>query len=50
MVLCCSSVLDVGLVFFAFEAVGCCISMGDVGVGLFCCFLRGWVLVSYQWF
>jgi len=33
-VLCCSSVSDVGLVV-AFEAVGCCISMGDVGIRLF---------------
>ena len=32
--LCCSSVLDVGLVV-VFEAVGCCIPMGDVGVRLF---------------
>jgi hypothetical protein len=34
MVLCCSSVLDVGPVV-AFEAVGCCIAMGDVGIRLF---------------
>ena len=26
-----------GLVVVAFEAVGCCISMGDVGVHIFCC-------------
>ena len=33
--LCCSSVSDVGLVVFAFDAVGCCISVGGVGVRLF---------------
>jgi len=43
--LCCSSVSDVGLVVVAFEAVGCCISMGDVGVRLFCCFVG---VVWYQ--
>ena len=42
--LCCSSVSDVGLVV-AFEAVGCCISMGEVGVRLFCCFVG---VVWYQ--
>jgi len=26
-----------GLVVVAFEAVGCCICVGDVGVCLFCC-------------
>jgi len=35
----------VGLVVVAFEAVGCCISMGDVGVRLFCCFVG---VVWYQ--
>ena len=43
--LCCSSVSDVGLVVVALEAVGCCISMGDVGVRLFCCFVG---VVLYQ--
>jgi len=44
-VLCCPSVSDVGLVVVAFEAVDCCISMADVGVRLFCCFVR---VVWYQ--
>ena len=42
--LCCSSVSDVGLVV-AFEAVGCCIPIGDVGVRLFRCFVG---VVCYQ--
>ena len=42
---CCSSVSDVGLVVVAFEAAGCCISMGDVGVGLFAV---SWGVVWYQ--
>jgi len=40
-----SSVSDVGLVVVAFEAVGCCISMGDVGVRLLSCFVG---MVWYQ--
>jgi len=43
-VLCCSSVSDVGLVV-AFEAAGCCISMGDIGIRLFKCFVG---VVWYQ--
>ena len=43
--LCFSSVSDVGLVVVTFEAVGCCISMGDDGVRLFCCFVG---VVWYQ--
>jgi len=31
-VLCCSSVSEAGLVVVAFEAVGCCVSMGDVAI------------------
>ena len=42
---CCSSVSDVGTVVVAFEAVSCCISMGDVRVRLFCCFVG---VVWYQ--
>ena len=42
--LCCSSVSGVGVVVVAFEAVGCCISAGDVGVRIFCCLVGGGVL------
>ena len=34
-----------GSLVVAFEAVGCCISMGDVGVRIFCCFVG---VVWYQ--
>lgn len=41
----CSSVLDVGLDVFAFEGVGCCMSMGDVGCASLL-LLRGGGLIS----
>jgi hypothetical protein len=45
MVLCCSPVSNVGLIVIAFEAVGCCISMGDVRIRFICCFVG---VVWYQ--
>jgi len=41
-----STVLDLGPVIVVFEAVCCCISMGDIGVRLFCCFVGGGGVVS----
>jgi len=43
-VLCCSTVSDVGFVVIAFEAVGCCICMGDVWIASILLFRGGGVV------